>query len=242
MNKKLVTLLFVAVLMAALVPFSARAEETSTQQTTEQAKQLETQRLEAEKKAKERAREQEKRLIEQREQAQAERDERLKKEKETARELSNKAKTELEQRKGAFLKACQAKREAFGTHLRNVASGLQKYVASLEAITTRIEDFVQAKNLSVDNYDSLLAAVKTQQALLESMRGQAQQAAEDFICTGEKTEVQNGFSSYHDVAKQQLEALKNYKSALKELIKAVKAAAQAAHEAAANQNSGETQQ
>ena len=127
-------------------------------------------------------------------------------------------------------KACENRRESFKKRMEGVAERSKKRLEIFDKITERVEAFVKNKNLDVPNYDQLLADVQAKREALHDAHTVAKERADDFDCDKEagKTNV----LSFKEALSGEIDAFKAYKEALKNLIKAVKAAAASAGDGA----------
>lgn len=91
-------------------------------------------------------------------------------------------------------------------------------------IASRVEEFYVSKGLSVSNYQTLVDAIATKKAAVDSALTEAQNAASSFSCTDTstaKTQVQ----AYRVAMQKVISALKDYRTSIKNLIVAVRTAA-----------------
>ena len=201
-----------------VAPHVVRAEDS---QQTEQS--------EAEKKAAERAREAAKKLEEQRREAEKKRQEELKKaeenEREAAKQQSEQQKKADEQKREAFKQACEQRRENFKNRMETVINAVSSRTDNLDALVERIRTFVSDQGLTVANYDALLVEAGTQAALVRSVAVDAKESADDLDCS-DRTTAKESLTGFSDVVHQQIDAVQSYKSVVKSLVMAVKAAAE----------------
>lgn len=200
----------------------------------------ESSQTESEEKAEEIAREQAKKLAEQRKEAEKRRLEALKKTQEQEREALKKRseaeKKKAEEAKEKFKAACENRRESFKTRMENISERAGRHVSRLESITERVDAFKTTKNLTVENYDALLADVENKKALVETLAEAVKQQAEAFTCGEEEGEAKANLSTFKDALEQEIDALKAYKTSVKNLIVAVKTAAEQAEGTSDEQN------
>jgi len=140
----------------------------------------------------------------------------------TEQSVSTRAKEKLAEAK---TKACDTRKNAVTTIEKRVANRGQARLDAITKIATKVENYVQTNNLTVTNYDSLVATVDAKKA--------AAQAALDTTKNdpGAVTGVtcQNGdgkvkVEAFKKDMKSQQEALTAYRQSVKALITAVKAA------------------
>jgi len=146
---------------------------------------------------------------------------------EAAKEALKKASDAEKKLAEGFMKACENHKMAFETRFANLANHSQTIVDVMDKIAARVEAFKTSKNLTVANYDALVADVAAKQLIVHNLQATAKQdAAQDFNCDRDK--AHESVQSFTDLLHQQIDALKNYKTSVKNLIVAVKKAASAA--------------
>lgn len=175
-------------------------------------------------------------LAEQRKEAEKKRLELLDQDKNTLRRKSEAEQKQAAARKEQFKAACENRRENFRNRLESIGTRAQKHVATLESITARVEEFKTRKNLTVENYDALVADVAAQKALVQSLATTVKEQADTFTCGEEPGQASASLAAFKDALQQQIEALKAYKTSVKNLIVAVRAAAVQAEGAGDAQN------
>jgi len=121
------------------------------------------------------------------------------------------------------LEICQ-KREAKITNImKRIGDRADRQVALFSKITDRVQNFYVTNELSVDNYDTLVAAVNDKKATAQGLVTALKGLIVDFDCEGDDpkgvTEV------FKTKLKETITTLKEYKTAVKNLIVAVKTAA-----------------
>lgn len=195
-------ILLVLLLGLSVAPRIVLAEDSSTEtdthsqeQATEAAKKLEEARKEAAEKRAEQAKQ------------------------------DQEKETEADKKAGeVFQKACENRREAFKTRLGNLSEHSQKVVEVMDKIVDRVEAFKTSKNLDVPNYDALVADVNAKKAVVHNLQNVAKaDSDQDFNC--DRSHALERVQSFTDILHQQIDALKDYKTAIKNLIVAVKTAA-----------------
>lgn len=228
--KKVTLLLPIAVLVMALAvgtrvlaqdgqndnSAETEATQTATQQANEQAQKLAEQLREA----------QQKRAEQQQKDAEA-RTEALQKQSEAVREQEKQA---AEKKKEEFQKACETRRENFKTRMESVTESVKTRTKSMNAIVDRIKAFVKNNNLTVPNYAALLAAVQTQSQLAQSISTTVEKEGDGVDCS-DSTAAKNSVAAFKDAVGQDVSALQAFKTAVVNLITAVRTAAQGANNA-----------
>jgi membrane carboxypeptidase/penicillin-binding protein len=121
--------------------------------------------------------------------------------------------------------ACTNKRRVVGNTLSRIANRGQRQMDVFTKIADRTKKFKENKNLTVNNYDGLLASVNDKQTAAENtlskIKADASAAASLSCDSGQPKAVVGGF---RDDLKAENNALKAYKTAIKNLIVAVKSA------------------
>ncbi|MCA9335206.1 hypothetical protein KC953_03625, partial [Candidatus Saccharibacteria bacterium] len=94
-------------------------------------------------------------------------------------------------------------------------------------VISAVEEFYQSKNLSVADYDTLVAEVNAAKTLAQDAVA-SQLAVPELDCDGDhpRADVEN-FKEKRDAS---IDAMKAYRDAVKKLVDAVKAAAESASE------------
>lgn len=121
----------------------------------------------------------------------------------------------------ARLKKCQEHENKINTVIDNSKTRGQRVLEKLQGVEAKVREFYQNKNLSVGNYDALSSALDEKEAAAiaaVSVTGDTQ-----FACGDDDASRPGGIVS--DTVKTQHTALKAYRDAIRDLIKAVKQAA-----------------
>lgn len=134
-------------------------------------------------------------------------------------ERLNQLKTErqarLSERK---LQACQAKTEKINAIIQQRGKQAEKHLETFKSIATRVQEFVQTKQRTVENYDTLVAAIEEKEA--------AAQAAIEvnnatvFDCT--TADASSPAKVPRTTITEVRDTLKEYRTAIKNLIVQVK--------------------
>jgi len=217
-------LVFVLVLGLIAAPHIVRAEDGQDTQQSEAEK-------EAQQKSAEQAKEQAQKLAEQRKEAEQQRQEQLKKDQEVQREALKKQSEAVQEQENknsearteAFKKACENKRENFKTRMETVITAVQRRGETLNTLVERIKAYVTDHNLTVANYADLLTAIETQKSLAQTIAQAAKEDGGNFDCS-DSTAAKESLASVSDAVTQEVSAINAYKTAVKNLIVAVKTA------------------
>lgn len=134
------------------------------------------------------------------------------------------AKNELEQRKDKLkedkLKICQEREDHINSSMTGAASRGQEKITLFTKIAERTEAFYISKGKVLSNYNDLVAAVNSQNAAAQSAVDTVKAGSDDFKCDGDNPKaIANLFKI--DIQAMN-DALKNYRTAVKDLIVGVK--------------------
>lgn len=147
--------------------------------------------------------------------------EKAKKQVEDAKKATDAKKLELRQ------KSCQARAEALKNKISATSAAAQRHQEKIDSFNQKVTAFVTKYNLTVENYDTLTAVVAQQAA-------QAQQAVKDLSGYSSDIDCSNVDAAtekviaYKALLESTKDSLKTYRSATKDLLVAVKTAAETA--------------
>jgi hypothetical protein len=138
------------------------------------------------------------------------------------------AKTKLAEQKEAVktkltehkLKACQKREKNINNIMARQADRGTKHLAVFTKIADRTMAFYAEKGKVLSNYDALVAEVASKKAAAEVAIESSTSSSVTFKCDG--TDPKGAASLFKDSHKEQNEALKAYKTAVKNLIVGVK--------------------
>jgi hypothetical protein len=120
----------------------------------------------------------------------------------------------------AQLKRCQAHEKAITNIMTRIADRGQKQLDLFTTIATRAENFYTEKGHTLSSYDSLVADVNAKKETAQTVVNDTKTADITFACDGDNPHgVIDGFK---DSLKQEIAALKEYRTAVKNLIVGVK--------------------
>jgi hypothetical protein len=136
--------------------------------------------------------------------------------------LQDKQEAIKEKLTNAKLQACQNRAAAISKHLTNSTKAATNLEGKFAAIATKAEQFKTDKNVTVPNYDQLVADVTAKKTSVDTAVAAAQTAASTFSCTsdGPKAQLQ-AFVSGMDAVRQ---TLKDYRDAVRNLIQGIRQA------------------
>lgn len=120
----------------------------------------------------------------------------------------------------AKLKACQNRETAINNILSRIADRGQKQLDLFSTIATRTETFYTNKGKTLSNYDALVADVNAKKAVAQTAVNTVKSNSVSFKCDG--TDPKGAAASFKDSLKSEIAALKDYKTAVKNLIVGVK--------------------
>ena len=138
---------------------------------------------------------------------------------ETATEKKEDGKNRLVEAK---LKVCQNREKAITNIMKRVGDRGQKQIDLFTKIAEKTEAFYVKKGKTLSNYDALVADVNAKKAIAQAAVDKTKASVVDFKCDG--TDPKGAAASFKDNMKAQNEALKAYKTAVKNLIVGVKSA------------------
>lgn len=127
----------------------------------------------------------------------------------------------------AKLRICEGKEGVLTNRLSTLTRLTENMLSKFDQIVIRVTDFYTEKILpaggSVANYDSLLADIETKKAAVEDSLSLASANTEDFSCDGD--DPKGVLASFREDMQAVKQALADYRTAIKDLIVAVKSSA-----------------
>ncbi len=120
----------------------------------------------------------------------------------------------------AKLKACQKRETVINNSLSRMSDRGQKQLDLFTSIATKTKAFYVAKGKTLSNYDALVAVVNAKQAAAQAAVNAIKATSVTFKCDG--SDPKGVASSFKEQLKSEIAALKEYKTAVKNLIKGVK--------------------
>lgn len=122
------------------------------------------------------------------------------------------------------LKACQVREAQIDKILARLSANGEKKLAKITRASERIQKIYSDNSLNAANYQELLSAVNAKKAAADAAVAALRSSAAGFNCAG--ADPLGAGLIFKDKLKNQNTALREYKAAVKELAKTVKAAAQ----------------
>lgn len=120
----------------------------------------------------------------------------------------------------AKLRACQNREKAINNIMSRIANRGQKQLDLFTTIATRVESFYADKGKTLNNYDALVADVNAKKAAAQTEVDAVKASSVTFECDG--TDPKGAVASFKDNLKAEISALKDYRTAVKNLIVGVK--------------------
>lgn len=124
----------------------------------------------------------------------------------------------------AKLKACQARENAIKKRAERLGKLATNMREKFEAIAGRVEEYYTSKVVpsgkTVANYDTLIADIQTKKGAVQTALSQAQSTAASFVCSGDDPKGQ--LAQFRNDMRAVKSALKDYRTAIKNLIVAVR--------------------
>lgn len=158
----------------------------------------------------------------------AERGETVKAEQETETETETHNTGDAKQRVQGKLdeakkKVCAARLNTIKKVMTDAGAMVQRHMETFDKIATRVEEFYTNKKLNVANYDELVAAVNSKKAAAQAAIATVKSQGGTFDCSG--TNPVGSADQFKASIKAAKQALKDYRTAITNLIVAVKSAA-----------------
>lgn len=122
----------------------------------------------------------------------------------------------------ARLKACQNREKVITNIMSRISDRGQKQLDLFSSIANKTEAFYAEKGKTIATYDTLVADVAAQKTTAEATIATIASTSTTFKCDG--TDPKGVVSSFKDSLKAEIAALKDYKTAVKNLIVGVKSA------------------
>ena len=136
-----------------------------------------------------------------------------------AQEKVTQAKERLE---GAKLKACEAREKRITQTMEQMSKRGTNHIEVITKISDRVQAFYTEKGRTVENYDALVADVAAKKQAAEQAVANAQSVGDVFSCDSDSPKIAS--QEFRAAHMTQVAALKEYRTAVKNLITAVKSA------------------
>ena len=178
-----------------------------------------------------------------REAAQERRDERVElraQAREAAQERRDAAKVQAsEKREAAKIRACENKQRVVSNIMARIADRGERHLEVFDKISDRTQAFYTEKGLSVANYDELVANVADKRAAAELQVAAVSDVSTEIDCETEDPKAVA--AAFKETMKAQITALKDYRTAVKDLIVGVRTGVEATEEDATEETEGGTE-
>jgi len=122
-------------------------------------------------------------------------------------------------------KICENKKEGITNSMDKIGQTGKKHGDWLGSVTEKVKAFITKNNLTIDNYDTLVANIDNSKAAVDAAVQTLETYKGQFDCSADPKAVSSDFQTAVDVLKS---AMKTYKESLKSLLDATKTAATAA--------------
>lgn len=147
-----------------------------------------------------------------------------------AQERAEQAKTEAQARvaenkqrlEGKKLEACEAREQRINRTMEQMTARGENHIAVFTKITDRVKAFYEEKGRTAANYDELVADIDTKKQAAEAAVESARSVGDVFSCDSDSPKIAS--EQFREAHKAQVAALKEYRTAVKNLIVAVKSA------------------
>ncbi|HSW85757.1 MAG TPA: hypothetical protein VLF79_04085 [Candidatus Saccharimonadales bacterium] len=120
----------------------------------------------------------------------------------------------------AKLKACKNREKAINNILKHISDRGQRQLNLFTSIATKTETFYTDKGKTLSNYDALVTDVTAKKAAAQTEVDTVKAESVTFKCDG--TDPKGAASSFKEALKGEIQALKDYKTSVKNLIVGVK--------------------
>lgn len=137
-----------------------------------------------------------------------------------AKDAKERAQTVKDRLEGRRLKACENHQAGIRRILSRATTRGENHIVLFTTITNRVEQFYTNKDKTLATYDQLVAEVAAKKSAAETAVNTVRQASTSFTCSSDnpKADVQAARAE----VKAEIAALKEYRTAVKNLIVGVK--------------------
>jgi hypothetical protein len=122
--------------------------------------------------------------------------------------------------------SCNAHKKGAEQRISSISANVTRFQSKLDTILTKTQDYVTTNNVTVTNYDALVAAAKSAQTASATSIATLKDLKPSIDCT-QTTNAEN-VASFRTAAQDSRDKLKTYMRSLKDLLKAVREAKQSA--------------
>ncbi len=118
------------------------------------------------------------------------------------------------------LKVCEHRQKSIATTMSRIADRGQKQLDLFTTIATKTEAFYTSKGKTLTNYQALVADVTAKQAAAKTTVDTIKADSASFSCSS--TDPQASIATFKSALQSEIQALKDYKTSVKNLIVGVK--------------------
>ena len=119
-------------------------------------------------------------------------------------------------------KACQVHERVINATMQRIAARGARHMAVFDRIAERVQNFAETKGKKPSNYDALVADVNAKKTAAQAALDEVKSDSVSFKCDG--TDPKGAAEGFKSDLKAEIAALKDYKTAVKNLIVGVKSA------------------
>lgn len=116
--------------------------------------------------------------------------------------------------------ACEARQASIDTRVSNYATAAQKHLTAFDGVFTKVQAFYTSNGLSVSNYDTLVATATNKQTLAQQAVAALAALNVKIDCT--QADPAQSVATVKAAVSGARTALQDYRSAIKDLIVAIK--------------------
>lgn len=120
------------------------------------------------------------------------------------------------------LRVCKAREQRINNIMDRIGDRGQRHIDRIGKIAERVEAFYTKKGKTVSNYDVLVNDVNAKKAAAQNALNEIKADNVEFKCDG--SDPKGTAVNFKDDLKKEIKAIKDYKTAVKNLIVAVKSA------------------
>jgi hypothetical protein len=120
----------------------------------------------------------------------------------------------------AKLKVCKIREKVIDNTLTRIADRGSRHLALITDVATKTEAFYAKSGKTLSNYDTLVAAVNSDQAAAQTAANLVKSDSTSFSCDG--TDPTGVVQTFRDDVKAEVTALQTYRTAVKDLLAGVK--------------------
>ena len=135
-------------------------------------------------------------------------------------------------------KACEARQKSIDTRTANYGAAAQRHLEVFNSIFTKVQQFHDSKQLTVSNYEALVAAATAKQSAAQSAVTALQALDVTIDCT--QSDPASTVATIKSAVADARSSLQAYRSALKDVVVALKGASTAQPGAVSSTDNGTT--